>query len=244
MRRSDHGSGLGQVGVALLQCLGNPEVREHASAGRKFQENVVWLHIAVNHLCTVRKVERGGDVFCYPQRHIHRQLTFAPNASTERLSFDERHRVTRYVLVATDEENGNDIGVIERRRRPRLAPKAARQLRARHQIGVERFYGETTMEPFIANTKHDGRTAPPNQLLDPVMIAKRQTHLLGNGGHPVRAVSREHRPTLRAAKGTRRGVPTAFVTDPTWHRVWFRWSRDRRRSLAALRAIVHRLFRD
>jgi len=171
----------------------------------------------MNHTGSMRKIQRGGDVFCDSQRHIHRQLSFASDARTERLSFNQRHDVTRHVCITANEEDGHDVGMVQGSRRLDLAPEPLCQLHARHQIGVEHLDREATVEPLIVNAKDDGRTALADQFLHSVVVTQCQADLLSQGSDPVAAVAGEHCTAFRAAKCTHRSVLAAFVADFTGH---------------------------
>ena len=200
----------------------------------------------MNHTGSMSKIQRGRDIFCDPQCHIHRQLPFASDARTERLSFNQGHDVTRHVCFTANEEDGHDVGMVQGSRRLGFAPEPLCQFRARHQIWVEHLDREASVESLIVNAKDDGRTALADQFLHSVVVTQRQAHLLGQGRDPVAAVAGEHCTTFRAAECTHRSVLAAFVADLTGHslRLLSGWSGGNSLPLVAVLATDRWLDRD
>ncbi len=101
------------------------------------------------------------------------------NCSTDkRLAFDAilqrrpveiLHHDVLAVFVFANVVDGADVGMVERRRRPRLAPEALERLRVLRQFVGQKFQGHTPAEAQIFRLIHHTHTAAAQFLDDTVM---------------------------------------------------------------------------
>ena len=105
----------------------NPEIGDQHAA-RRFEENVVRLHIAMDDALPMRVRERPRDVAQYPRGFGGWEGAAAAHALGQRLAFDVGHREEHELADLFDRVNWNDIRVRELCSRARFAQKPLAQL--------------------------------------------------------------------------------------------------------------------
>ena len=92
------------------------------------EENVLRLHIAVNHAVAMGVLETVGHFARDPERIGQRELPFALETSPERLSLDVGHGEPEQAVGLTGVVDREDVRVLQPRRRSDLAqePLAAK----------------------------------------------------------------------------------------------------------------------
>ena len=128
--------------------LGKAEVEDlhGAVAGN---HDVLGLEVAVDE---ARGVGRGE-----PFRDLADQLERLPDREeaargdlSERLAVDELHGEKRLAGGLPDLEDRDDVPVVQRRRRARLADEPAKVLGVREEVGPEDLHGDLAAEPLVA----------------------------------------------------------------------------------------------
>ena len=103
-------------------------------------KNVGRLDIAVDHALGVRRIQRVGH-FDAQRQHRLALHWLGANAMFQRLAVEKLHGDERLLTAFADFVNGANVGMIERRRRTRLAAKPFQCLRVSRQFLGQEFEG-------------------------------------------------------------------------------------------------------
>ena len=171
--RAHHDAGLGQrlrprdVRVLVDRLLGETEVENlDASVGR--DEQVGWLDVAVRDALFVRRREAGGDLPAEVDR-LGRGQRPGREPRRERLAFQELGDEVRRAVVRAEIEDREDVRMIERARRVRLAHEALQP------VGVS---GEGRGQHFDRDVTIEARVPGPVDLAH-APVAERRDDLVG-----------------------------------------------------------------
>ena len=162
-------SDCGRVTVRVLvdRLLGETEVENlDASVGR--HEQVGWLDVAVRDALFVRRREAGGDLPAEVDR-LGRGQRPGREPRRERLAFQELGDEVRRVVVRAEIEDGEDVRMIERARRPGLAHEALQP------VGIS---GEGRRQDFDRDVTIEARVPGPVDLAH-APLAERRDDLVG-----------------------------------------------------------------
>jgi len=77
----------------------------------------------------------------------------------EAAPLDELHGVEGHAVVGADAEDGHDVGVVQPRRRLRLALEALQQVRPRRRLGRQHLEGDVAAERFLHRLVDDAHAA-------------------------------------------------------------------------------------
>ncbi len=153
----------------MLEREGNTKVGDQGMAA--LQQDVLRLHVAVHDAMAVRIIERIRHLAHQLQGIVDGEATFAREARTERLPFDERHDIPHKSLRASGVEQRNDVRVLERRGDPDLleeplCPDGCRELLTEH------LYRDPAVMPQVSREVHSGHATASNLALE--LVAPRQ----------------------------------------------------------------------
>ena len=116
--------------------LGQAKV-EHLRVSRTGNEDVGGLDVAMDDPFCVRLRQRLADLHSQLDHPVHRHR-LAADRVLERLPLEQLHSDERRAVVLADLVDGADVGVVERRRRARLAQEALERRRVlRHLVRQE-----------------------------------------------------------------------------------------------------------
>ena len=112
------------------------------------EQQVRGLDVAVQHVARVRVLERRRDVAADARRLRDREqralVEHRPQAAAlEQLEHHERHVVVAPVV------DGDDVGVVQRRRELRLGPEAAQERGVVGERGVQHLDRDPAAQPLV-----------------------------------------------------------------------------------------------
>src|SRR5438105_13211051 len=113
---------------------GDPEIGHHRLTF--LQQNVLRLDIAMNDLVPMRVVERAGNLYCQPERLVHRQLHLSVEPGAKRFSLNVRSGVVQQLIDPSRVEERGDMAVGEVGGDLDLAEKSL-GTEARRELGAE-----------------------------------------------------------------------------------------------------------
>ena len=141
-----------------------------AAAG---DEQIRRLDVAVDDPGGVRGLERVGDLDRERQQQIG--LERAPgDAMLQRRPVEELHDEERAAVLLADVVDGADVGVIQRRRGPRLAAESGQRLGIVGEVGRQELQRDEALQPRVLGFVHDAHAAAA-QLLDDAVVRERLT---------------------------------------------------------------------
>ena len=188
--------------------LGKTEVQELGCASFR-HEDVGRLDVAMDDAGPVGGVERVGDVGGDGEQVGDWQRTGA-QPILQRLAFEPLHGDERRSGVLADLVDGADMRMVERRSRPRFAPKSFDRGRVgRHRRG-QKLERDLASEPQILGQIDDTHPATAEQRLDSVVVDRVTAIHASSPSASHRPELHPHAIDLARATGAERGG-TSFV---------------------------------
>ncbi len=178
------GHGLGR----LRERPGNPEVG-HLHAAVAGDQDVARLDIAVDEAPFVRGGDRARCLGCDPRRLTRRQRAGPPDDRGQVFAVDELHDDVRADLVGAVVVHGHHAGMVQRRRRLRLLPKAGEEVRVVAVLGPQDLDRHVAFELAVAGSV-DGRHPALAEELDQAVTPAEDSAEIGQGQLPVSIVRR------------------------------------------------------
>ena len=206
----------------LLLGLGWPFVvgplfHEEDLAGLPVDHQVFRLDVAVDHARLVRRLERLRGLEEDPPRLGHRDAALPRQHGLERFAPDQRHQEPADAVGLPDVVDRDDMRILERRHRLRLAAEACDQGVGEDEVGADDLEGELPLQTEVADREHLGVPAAADQPPELVGRAQRGPQPLGGqlvtgGGAARRATGAQQglaqhgRGGGYAADGAERGI--------------------------------------
>ena len=128
---------------------------------------------ALEQLLQKRVGELNAEI--HELRHLDRSAT---DAFRERLAFEQLHRDEVLPFVLIDGVHGADAGMIQRRRRARLALEALEHRRVLRELGRQKLQCDETAEIDVLSFVHDAHAAAAELRHDPVVRHRSTNHEL------------------------------------------------------------------
>ena len=122
----------------------------------------------MDQLPLVRRRQTQRDLAADAQHLGHRQLALALQALVERLAFEELHGQEGHAAVLADLVDGDDVIVLDRCRRPRLAQEALPGRCAGGQRRQHRLERHQPRQLRVLGPEDDAHAARPQHLQHPV----------------------------------------------------------------------------
>ena len=116
------------------------------------------LQIAMDDARGVRHIERVGNLRPEVHQLVDRQR-LALDAILQRRAVEILHHDVLAVFVFANVVDGADIGMVERGRRPRLAPEALQRLRILRQFVGQKLQSDTPAQAQVFSLIHHTHTA-------------------------------------------------------------------------------------
>ena len=154
---------------------GDAEVRQVRRA-LDIEEDVLRLHVAVNHALAVRVVQGEGDLLHHHQHVLHVQA--GAQVRVQIAATQVFHRQIRGFAVETGVEDAHDIRMVETLDERSFALEAPSRLRGRRGAGRQELDGDEARMRLLHGEVHPRRRAGADQALDSVArnLRQRQTN--------------------------------------------------------------------
>ena len=156
----------GEGGVA--EHLGDAEVGQQQAVVLGAQEHVLRLDVAVDDPAPVGVVERGRRLPQVLARLRQAERALLAQAVVEGAPLDVGHHQVGGVVGLAVVVDGEDVGVVERGDRLRLALEARQEVGVRGEVGVEHLDRHAPLEQQIGGEEDLGEAALPDLPVEPV----------------------------------------------------------------------------
>ena len=143
------------------------------------------LHVAVHQPALVRGVEGVRDLGHEACRAPRRQAAGARDEEAEALALDEAHRDEQVARVLPRAVDRDDVRVLERRRRGRLADEELTEPRLPGELGQDDLEGHRPLETGLGGAIDDAHAAGAGDRLDAV-AGDGVAHRHRDAVHPAR----------------------------------------------------------
>jgi hypothetical protein len=174
-RRADDlsflGDGVARAFAAAPNDLSRDAEIEHFDDAITAHHDVLGLDVAMHEAAGVRRRERARDVAEPSQshRHAHRRIA---DERAQRAPRDELHRDERVPLVLAHVEHGHGVGVVQRRRRARLAHETRRALRSLDALDAKDLERDQAIELLVVRSVHAAHAAFAHARFDHVAVVE------------------------------------------------------------------------
>ena len=163
-RGGEHRALVVRVGFAHL---GDTEI-ENLRVTAIRDEDIGGLDVAMNDARVVCGIERVRDLDAEGKQDVERQTAIGDSVS-QRGALEVLHDDEGAAILLADIVNGADVGVIQRRRGPRLAAKPAESVGLASQFFGQELHRDEPMEPFVLRLVDDAHPARADPLEDAVV---------------------------------------------------------------------------
>ena len=161
----------GNRGHVRLRCgrpaLGEAEIEDLHVVARP-DEDVFGFDIAVDDACSVRGVQRGGDLRAHVEGCVQAQRT-GGEPIFQRRALQILHDDERPLVLLADVVDGADVRVVECRCRPRLAREPVQGLAVAREFVGDELESHRTAEPRIFGFVQHAHAACADPLDDAVV---------------------------------------------------------------------------
>src|SRR5262249_24461901 len=132
-RSSDHDTGASQPRAVPIVAgrASDAEVGDHGAPGRRVEQDVVGLDVAMYHAHAMRVGQRIGNLTHDAARLVDPQRTAPAKTVADATAFDEPHHEIDDALALVDRVDGNDVRVTEPRRGLRFTQKSLANVRTK-----------------------------------------------------------------------------------------------------------------
>ncbi len=164
-RADDHAEPRVELAVAVRHAR-DPEVDElgrDLARGPAREEDVLGLDVAVDDVLPVRGGERAHDRDEDLERLLHREPAARREVAPQAGAVEQLlHDVVRPVAPLPDLEHVDDVGVVDARRRARLAAEAVHHVRSPGDVRVQHLERHVPPDQRVSfGLEHDARRALP-----------------------------------------------------------------------------------
>ena len=139
-----------------------------ASLGGGRKQDVRRLDIAMDEPARVGRVEGGGQLVEQRRRPRRRQRTLRGQQAAQVGPLHVAHRDEQRPLRLAGLVDGNDVGVLDRRRQPRLAQKAGPEALVPGELGRQQLERHLASEPLLVGEEDGAHPPAAEQRLDPI----------------------------------------------------------------------------
>ena len=153
-------------GAAAL--LRDAEVHQVDAPGLVLDHHVRRLHVAVDHLARVRGVERARDLLEDRERLVRVVRAALLDQLLEVGALHVAHRDVDEALVVAGVVDRDDVRVVDRGDRLRLADEALAEVGAAAELGRERLQRRLALEQQVLGLVDEAHAAAPEQAGDAV----------------------------------------------------------------------------
>jgi hypothetical protein len=209
-RRADHHTGAGQVRSHAPSRARDAEVRHHGAAVSG-EQDVLGLHVAVNHPLIVGVLQPTRDLPRDPHGFPRHEAPLAPQAVAERLAVDPRHGEPEHRRVARSAGGDlarvvhrDDVGVLETRGEQDLAQEPLAAQRGR-EVRLQHLESDHAVVAEVPGQPDGGHSAASELALDDVAAAQPLCEIL---------VALIHSGQPRRGAAGNMGLPTP--ASPAW----------------------------
>jgi hypothetical protein len=157
---------LGGEGGRGGQALGHPEVGQPHHGARLLEKNVLGLDVAVNDAAAMRVTQAAAQLGEHPHRLPGLQPALALHPRGQGLSLNETHHEAHQTVVLAEGQEGNDVGMRELSRGPRLAPETLAQIRRLGAFGRQNLDRDQAIERRLPGEAHRTHPAPAEEPFD------------------------------------------------------------------------------
>ena len=164
--RPDEDARLGQVTVTAL--LRDPEVHQVDAAGAVLDHHVRRLHVAVDHLVGVCRVERSRDLLQDRERVVRILRASVGDQLPEVGPVHVAHRDVRHPVEVAGVVDRDDVRMVDRGDRLRLADEPLLEVVAAAELGREGLQGGLALEQHMFGLVDEAHAAASEQAGDPV----------------------------------------------------------------------------
>ena len=158
--------------------LRDTEVRHHHPATGALEQDVVGLHVAVDHALLVGGGERIGRFARDATRLVHGQPAASLDPERERLAVHQPHDEIDQVARFADDMDGNDVRMRQPRRRLRFAQEPGTDVGPECQVGRQHLDRDRALQLDVASLVDYSHAATADLALDSVRPGER----LGQAG--------------------------------------------------------------
>jgi len=149
------------------------------------EQNIFRLDVAMRRALSMRVLQRVGDVVQNSYGVGDRQLACSLQSRAERLSFDERHRVIKKIVLRAGEKERYDVRMLQSRRELNLAAKAV-AIEPGAELGRQYLDDDLAVQRGFANDE-DARHPATKIIRNLVSFAERALQSLGEVSSRVSA---------------------------------------------------------
>ncbi len=185
LRRAHHDVVVGEVVVARLEALGDPEVGEqHSAVGG--DEDVARLHVAVHHSCLVGRIERTGNARADVDRELGAELLLLVEQLTQALAVDELHHDGLTAVVLDRVVHRHDVRMVQLGDGDRLTTESFGHDGIGREIGFQQLDRHLARERQVGAEPHLGHASLREPTLQAISLGKdcrRQRWGAGGRGH-------------------------------------------------------------
>ena len=153
-------------------------------------EDVRGLHVAVDELARVRRIERVAHLADQMERALGLERPVLEQERAHVPPLDEPRREKELPSCGAGGVDGKDPRVVERGGEPRLAQEALPEGRIVHQVRRDQLQGDGPVECELGGAVHHAHPAPAHDGLEPVSRELRSEfrhHAPGGGDRPREA---------------------------------------------------------
>jgi hypothetical protein len=179
---ADHRGGLRHRRGRVGDGAGDAEVH-HLDGAARGEHDVGGLDVAVDDARAVRVGERIEHARGELQRALGDDLAavaqhLAQGHALDELHHDVRHgHLGRAVLLFAGVVHGDDVRVVEARRRLRLAAETRLERRVARQVDAQPLHGDVALQPQVARAPDLGHAAAADDLVQLIAAAEQGSSL-------------------------------------------------------------------
>ena len=145
------------------------------------EQNVLGLDVTVNETRLMSVIERPCDFRRHARRGIRRHRPLRYDLG-KRAALDQLHGEVEDTLSSTGSEDRHDSGVLEPRRRSRLAKEANREPLVERRAGRQHLQRDSAAERFLLGLVDDPHAATPELADEPEITEPRASRKMGRQG--------------------------------------------------------------
>ena len=165
---------------------GDAEVRQHGAAGRRLDEHVFRLYVAVDHARSGGGVERRGEIGRDPAGLLEIDASVAGQSLPQALALDLVHHVIEESVRGAGGVHGHDVRMAQASDGARFGEESTGDRRVRGQLGVDDLDRYWPVERGVGGPVDNSHPSATQLAIEPVLRTKRglqRRERIGEGFH-------------------------------------------------------------